>query len=209
VEFRELYQVNIGDDGKSIGGELYNVLTRWFDAYARKCVVMWDPQQEPPPEAANNDVMQQTLLTALGQEGYQEGANNSNKYGEWYGWDHVSWCAMYVTWCAEKNRSASFARGLRYAYCPYVVADARAGRYGLRVVSAAAAKRGCLCLFDWNDDGIADHIEIVTLGPGRGNSFHTIGGNTSSGMGGPQSNGDGVYQRTRYVSDVICFVTFQ
>ena len=44
--------------------------------------------------------------------------------------------------------------------------------------------------------------------PSRAPAFHTVEGNTSSGMGGSQSNGDGVYQRTRYVSDVICFASF-
>ena len=62
--------------------------------------------------------------------------------------------------------------------------------------------------FDWNDDGIADHIGLVVSPPESGSAFHTVEGNTSSGSAGSQSNGDGVYQRTRYVSDVICFCSF-
>lgn len=207
--FRKLYQVNAGDDGRSIGGELYNALTRWFDDSARRCILKWNPATEPPPEAALNDIMEKTLQVALGQEGYQEGRGNANKYGEWYGMNHVSWCAEFVTWCAEQNGSVSFDRGRRYAYCPYIVDDARAGRNGLKAVAAKEAKRGCIVLYDWDNDGIADHIGLIVKEPGRGQSFHTIEGNTSSNMLGPQSNGDGVYQRTRYVSNVICFARFE
>lgn len=207
--FRKLYVVNAGDDGKSIGGELYYVLTRWFDAYAVSCVAQWDPEQEPPPEPPVSEIMGLTVKTALGQEGYQEGRGNANKYGEWYGMNYASWCAMFVTWCAEQNRSNTFHRAQRYAFCPYVVADAMFGRHGLHAIPAAMAKRGSICLFDWNNDGYADHIGLITVGPGRGQSFHTIEGNTSSNMRGPQANGDGVYQRTRYVPNVICFATFE
>jgi len=206
--FRKLYVVNAGDDGRSIGGELYNVLTRWFDDSARRCVAQWNPDVEPKPEPAPNVVMERTVLTALRQEGYQEGRANASKYGQWYGMDHVSWCAEFVSWCAEQNGSFSFERGHRYAYCPYIVADARAGRNGLKAVSAIEAKRGCIALYDWDGDGIADHIGLIVQGPGRGQSFYTIEGNTSSNMLGPQSNGDGVYQRTRYVANVVCFATF-
>lgn len=207
--FRKLYVVNAGDDGKSVGGELYNVLTRWFDNFAQVCIVQWNPDVEPPPAPAPSDVQEQTVRTALGQEGYQEGRANANKYGEWYKMNYASWCAMFVTWCAEGHRSLSFQRAQRYAFCPYVVDDARDGRNGLAVVRASEVRRGDLVLFDWNNDAWADHIGLVVVGPGEGQSFHTIEGNTSSNMRGPQANGDGVYQRTRYVGNVICFASFR
>jgi peptidoglycan hydrolase-like protein with peptidoglycan-binding domain len=203
--FRERYKVNAGDSGESIGGELWNVLTRWMDAYAIELVHGWQPDAAPGPVA---NVMEQTLRTALGEVGYQEGAGNHTKYGAWYGLDHQPWCAMLVTWCACRHPTQSFAKASRYAYVPYVVADARAGRNGLKQVPAAQARRGMAVCFDWNDDGVADHIGLVVDPPESGSAFHTVEGNTSSGSAGSQSNGDGVYQRTRYVSDVICFASF-
>jgi peptidoglycan hydrolase-like protein with peptidoglycan-binding domain len=205
VAFRKRYKVNAGDNGQSIGGELWNVLTRWMDDTAVELVNDWKPQ--PPPTPAG-DAGANAVAAALSQVGYQEARGNNNKYGIWYGWNHVSWCAMFCTWAAEQKGSTSFVKGTRYAYCPYVVDDARANRNGLRAIGAVNAKRGALCLFDWGNDGVADHIGFVVEGPGSGSSFHTVEGNTSGGNGGSQSNGDGVYQKTRYVSDVVCFATF-
>lgn len=206
--FRDRYQVNAGDDGTSIGGDLWNVLTRWMDDNARQLVQEWQPDPEPAPPASGS-AMSRAVQAALGQVGYQEGSGNSNKFGAWYGMDYQSWCAMFCTWCAEQGAgSETFVKGSRYAYCPYVVDDARAGRNGLKVVPASQASRGCLVLYDWQGDGVADHIGFVVDGPGSGSSFHTVEGNTSGGSGGSQSNGDGVYERTRYTSDVVLFATF-
>ena len=101
-----------------------------MDAYAVELVHGWQP--DAPPEPAVAGLMERTLRTALGEVGYQEGAGNRNKYGAWYGMDRQAWCAMFVTWCAEKHGSQSFEQSQRYAYVPYVVADARAGRNGLQ-----------------------------------------------------------------------------
>jgi peptidoglycan hydrolase-like protein with peptidoglycan-binding domain len=206
VAFRKRYWVNAGDNGQSIGGELWNVLTRWMDATAVALANDWQPQPEPVPPG---DAMANAVASALTQVGYQEARGNNNRFGVWYGMNHVSWCAEFVTWAAEQKGSSTFVKGTRYAYCPYVVDDARAGRNGLAVVKASAVKRGALALYDWGNDGVADHIGLVVEGPGGGSSFHTVEGNTSGGNSGSQSNGDGVYQKTRYTGDVVCFATFK
>lgn len=203
VAFRQRYAVNAGDDGNSIGGELYNVLTRWMDEYAVNLVKQWQPDE--PPAAG---LMELALEAALGEVGYQEGAGNHTKYGAWYGLDGQPWCAMLCSWAAEQHDSQTFSKGQRYAYVPYIVSDAVAHANGLRALSPSQATRGCLVCFDWGDDGVADHVGLVVDPPGKGSSFHTVEGNTSSGSSGSQSNGDGVYQRTRYVSDVVCFASF-
>ena len=61
-------------------------------------------------------------------------------------------------------------------------------------------------LFDWGGDGLADHIGIVEENhPGEG-FMTTIEGNTSSGAGGSQSNGGGVYRRQRGYGSICCVV---
>lgn len=63
------------------------------------------------------------------------------------------------------------------------------------------AKRGDIVLFDFNHNGTSDHIGIVTkVGDGY---IETIEGNTGNGS---NTNGDGVYKRTRYKSNVNYFV---
>lgn len=46
--------------------------------------------------------LQQFLDVARKEVGYKEGKNNDTKYGEWYGLNYNPWCAMFVSWCADK-----------------------------------------------------------------------------------------------------------
>ena len=47
--------------------------------------------------------MREELINiALKELGYKEGKNNATKYGHWYGLDNNPWCAMFVSWCANK-----------------------------------------------------------------------------------------------------------
>lgn len=44
-----------------------------------------------------------TLLdAATGELGFKEGSGNNTKFGKWYGMNNQPWCAMFVSWCADK-----------------------------------------------------------------------------------------------------------
>jgi len=49
-------------------------------------------------ENKRNDI----ITIAIAEDGFQEGPNNDNKYGEWYGWNNVPWCAIFVSWAADQ-----------------------------------------------------------------------------------------------------------
>jgi peptidoglycan hydrolase-like protein with peptidoglycan-binding domain len=59
--------------------------------------------------------------------GVKENPAGSNRvlFSEWYGVTGP-WCAMFVTYCMVKAGSKTFERARRYAYCPYILSDARA-----------------------------------------------------------------------------------
>lgn len=139
------------------------------------------------------------LRIAESQIGTAESPPDSNrvKYSEWYG-EIGPWCAMFVSWCAHRA-------GLRfhYAYVPFVVSDARARRNGLRALSSAQVEPGDLACYDWNGDGIADHIGIFKHWDVGGAIFEAVEGNTSAAN---DSNGGEVMQRQRYISQVQQFV---
>ena len=42
------------------------------------------------------------IAAGLGEEGYVEGYDNDNKYGEWFDYPNVAWCAIFVSWCANQ-----------------------------------------------------------------------------------------------------------
>ena len=138
------------------------------------------------------------------------GSNIAKPFTPWYGWIGwgAPWCAVFVSYCLSK---AGFSyinpSKARWAYCPYVLRDAKAGLYGLSIASAADVREGYIVLFDWDNDGIADHIGL-TRGPvdAAAHRVPTIEGNTSSDDHGDQSNGGEVCLKSRSLSDVIAFV---
>lgn len=127
--------------------------------------------------------------------------SNKVKYSDWYGM-RGPWCAMFVSWCFNEAGIK-----FRYAYCPYVEADAKAGKNGLRLVGSKYATKGDLALFGFGK-GEAVHIGFVVRNLGGG-WYETVEGNTSAGDGGSQANGGGVFKRRRHISQIRCFVRLE
>lgn len=139
----------------------------------------------------------------------QPADSNLTKYGKWYGANGVPWCAIFVSWCFDQAKPFFLFKwvGFKYSYCPYVVADARAGRNGLQVVSWSDVRAGDLALYDFPGEspGTADHIGIVDKITNRtSGSFQAVEGNTSD--GGSQDNGGAVLVKQRTTSLVQVFV---
>lgn len=148
------------------------------------------------------------LAEAEKWKGYKEGASNHTAFGEWYAtlvkdksFAYASWCDEYVSYCAHASGNADIVG--QFAYCPSHVNFFKSR--GQWHKATEAIKPGDIVFFDWDDDGVADHIEIARAASAPGATVATIGGNTSSGLAGSQSNGDGVYERTRYRSDILGF----
>lgn len=106
------------------------------------------------------------------------------------------WCASFVQWCLKQaGMPQPFLE--RTAYVPYIVGVAR--QKGWTVTIPAPGDLAC---YDWQKDGVADHVgfvyEIIDH-----RTFRTIEGNTAIGQ---DSNGGEVMIRTRSISDVQAFV---
>jgi len=159
-----------------------------------------------PPESGVGTVRKQALSRAVTQLGVKESPPDTNnvKYCSWYGMTGP-WCAMFMTWCFELGAqdiakdSPSFKKGVNYSYVPYIVGDARAARNGLRTVDSDQVQPGDLVCYDWQRDGTYDHVGVFEKWITGAADFQAIEGNTSADSGGSQSNGGGVYRRTRNV----------
>lgn len=158
---------------------------------------------EPLPPSAGT-VRGAALELAIEQLGIKESPPESNnvKYGSWYGQNYQPWCAMFVTWCFETaGPSPSFVKGSKYAYCPYIVDDARNKRNGLATTDDPIP--GDVVVYDWSYDTVYDHVGIFEKDMGGG-QFSAIEGNTSMNN---NSNGGEVMRRTRSRSGQgTCFV---
>ncbi len=143
------------------------------------------------------------LNFARGEIGYSrwDDPNPGTKYGRWYaqqvgdsyyGASGVPYCAMFVSYvCAHVGVGAP---GIPGAYCPWIVS---AMRNAGRAVSVWDAQPGDIVLFDWEGDGVSDHVGFVESN--SGGYLTCIEGNTTlNGRSG------GVARRTRAYSTVIC-----
>lgn len=99
------------------------------------------------------------------------------------------YCACFVSWVM--NQAGVKAAGIPAAYCPYICRDAKNGG---ALIDKHSAQPGDIVLFDWDSDGLSDHVGLVESN--EGSYLQTIEGNTSGGI---------VTRRTRNFSD-ICHI---
>ena len=118
------------------------------------------------------------LNIARTQIGFHEGVNNSNPYGIWYGVPNAPYCAMGVSWCfAQVGLSHLIAAQTVKGFSYNPAGFAWFQRQGM-VVNKYAGLPGDLVFFDWNGDGIVDHVELLEAAAPDG--LTTIGFNTGN-----------------------------
>jgi peptidoglycan hydrolase-like protein with peptidoglycan-binding domain len=158
-------------------------------------------------QAAKANKRKLVLAAAVAEIGTKESPAGSNrvKYTEWYNLVGA-WCAIFTTWAATKHGIKSFNRlKAQYAYVPYMLNDATAGRNGLYVV--ANPLPGDLVIFNWDKVGVPEHVGFFEEWTDRkGGNFTSVEGNTSFGN---DSNGGAVMRRDRNVSQGVTFVRYE
>ena len=140
-------------------------------------------------------------VIARAKKGVKRGSYGSpNKFSRWFGFGNqvVAWCAIYVYYilCATGGKSL-MAGCSNKAYCPSVWNWAKNKGY-----TRTSPKKGDLVLYDWEKDGVCDHIGFVIKDLGNG-YIQTIEGNTSNTSNG---NGGCIQIRTRSKSLVKGYV---
>lgn len=135
---------------------------------------------------------------------YDNGNNNvvfnTHFYGTSVSGSAYPWCCAFV-WDIFRMCGASqlFNGGQKTAYCPTVL---NWGRNNGLTVDKSQGKYGDIVLFDWNGDGIADHIGLIIAKNADG-SYTTVEGNTANSN---YSNGGYVLKMTRYQYQIIGIV---
>lgn len=122
------------------------------------------------------------------------------------------WCAFFGHLMALAAGSQTAAAGLRRdefnaLYTVAILEAASAGRHGMTIVGTSEAGPGDHALINFpGGDPRCDHLAILTSPVRPDGSYDTIEGNTSSGDGGSQSNGGGVFARTRSTTITRAFI---
>lgn len=142
------------------------------------------------------------LLGYVGQTESPAGSNDAPFLAAWRAiLKTLNWMRGQP-WCGFACIAAWNAAGKRLpdgvVYTPNIVNWARAGT-SFKAVSASEAKPGDLVVFNFpGGSSVADHVGLA-LGPAVGGMIPTVEGNTSSSNAGSQSNGGGVFKRSRPV----------
>lgn len=128
--------------------------------------------------------------------------SNKTKYGKWFGWDGVAWCAMFVSWVfAQAGKplgNIGFSKG--FAGC-----GTGLDFFKKKKAVTVNPQSGDIVFFNFNGHKNPEHVGIFDSLIDK-DSFYSIEGNTSSGEQGSQSNGDGVYRRKRYFKHTVAFI---
>ena len=135
---------------------------------------------------------------------YDNGKNdvifNDRYYEKHVFGDSYPWCAAFV-WCIFNECGASdlLYDGKKTAYCPTIH---QWGKDNGLLVPTSEGQYGDIVLFDWNNDGIADHVGFIITRNGNG-TYETIESNTATYN---YTNGGYVLKMTRYYSSIIAII---
>lgn len=150
--------------------------------------------------ATAKDVME-LAISYIGTHEDPMGSNNVVFNTDYYGYQvngsWYPWCCAFV-WDIFRMAGASqlFYNGNKTAYCPTVANWGTPYKVGIN-----NGKYGDIVLFDWDQDGVADHIGFIESRNADG-SYNTVEGNTSDAS---HSNGGYVLRRVRY-TNTICMI---
>lgn len=140
---------------------------------------------------------QKVLEVARRQIGIVESPSGSNmtKFGAWYGYNGVPWCAMFVSYCFNSaGLPLAITTKKGFAYCPYGVQwFKKQKRWYSKPIT------GDVVFFDWKGNGVAAHVGIVERVNSNG-TVDTIEGNTSAGN---NANGGKVMRRVRSPREIL------
>ena len=132
----------------------------------------------------NSENAQAVLSFASKYEGKSQGEMSGIMSGAGYQFDYGAWCADFVYFVLGSTMGGNlpdwYKNCSNKAYCPTIDA---AGKAAGAKVGINQAQPGDLVLFDWDGDGVADHIGIL-VDRGDGQTITTIEGNTSGAGGG-------------------------
>lgn len=105
----------------------------------------------------------------------EKGNVGGEKFWSWWGYSsRVPWCAIYVSWCANESGYLSTAIP-KFENCPW---GANWFKYRDQWANNSyVPTAGDIIFFDWENDGISDHVGIVTKTVNG--IVYTIEGNSS------------------------------
>ena len=105
----------------------------------------------------------------------QIGNSGGQPYWSWYGFgSRVEWCACFVSWCA--NECGYIDAGIIPKFASCDVGMNWFKDHSLWQTNTYTPREGDIIFFDWDSDGLANHVGIVEKV--KDGKVHTIEGNS-------------------------------
>ena len=102
----------------------------------------------------------------------------------------MEWCACFVSWCGEQAGLIESGAMPKFSLCENGIDWFKS--HGKWQETGGIPSAGSLVFFDWNGDGISDHVGIVEKC--EGGIIFTVEGNTGTNIGG--NNVRGVWEHS-------------
>lgn len=140
-------------------------------------------------------------LSRVGIVEHPAGSNQGRYITAWqelsgYPGGGVAWCQCFVNASAYVGSRKRINPAWFGGYTVAVVNQADRGEHGLKRIPLEAARPGDWLYFNFPGGDTVDHVGLFLSRDGS--TVHTLEGNTSAeGASGSQSNGGGVFRRTR------------
>lgn len=140
---------------------------------------------------------------AMKFQGYNEGNNNANMFGAYFGLNNCSWCSLFVSYCLlntghktlfELKNLNGYLAGCFKNGCSYVP-SVQTYFKSKGLLRNHDPIQGDIALYCWDSSGIAEHIGIYIGYDASTNEIITIEGNT--GNAANQGEGDCVAIKKR------------
>lgn len=158
-------------------------LEKGWESYGDKQYVPHVLRYYPMGRIPNGTGNQAVVQIALAQQG-----NSGETYWRWYGFQNrVSWCACFVSWCADQCGYLQSGVIPKFSLCSDGVKWFQ--EKGKFKDGSYVPAPGDIIFFDWKNDGTIDHVGIVVSV--KKGIVNTIEGNS----------GDSVRQRSYPVGD--------
>lgn len=149
-EFKQLKNLSVAarayeknrERPKSDHPERQELAQKWYDRFSKK--------GDTDGVQAGSSTIADTALRELGNKG-------GEKFWSWYGYSQrVEWCAVFVSWCGDQT-GKNFER---FAYCPTGINNFKKKNSWLE--AGGKPESGYIIFFDWESDGVSDHVGLVT-----------------------------------------------
>jgi cell wall-associated NlpC family hydrolase len=106
----------------------------------------------------------------------QLGNEGGKPYWSWYGFpSRVEWCACFVSWCADQCGYIESGLVPKFSYCPDGVNWFQ--KHNRWKSGSSTPTAGMIIFFDWDGDGVSDHVGIVEQV--KNGVVYTIEGNSN------------------------------